>query len=125
MVVERKSAVAYFSLDRDADRKALAALRDREAQGEVEIDMITWPPQLDHKGVAKVSAFYWEKRLLTQSEIDTLEDTTLQNLNKNIAKDPVAEKRSDQVSPGPLPGLTLTAEEKELLAPWRGRPDDH
>lgn len=119
-VYERKSEVGHYRLTFPEERAALAALREKEARGEIEIDMITMPPQIDNKGVPHVTVLYWSKRLLTEDEIDRLEKKQLDEINKqartgNPGRPP---------SPGPVPGLALTDEERELLAPWRGPRDD-
>lgn len=116
IVFHRTSATAHFQLNRDADRIALAKLREREASGEVEIDYITLPPQIDQKGVPHVTALYWVKRLMTDEEIDKIEQKKLQEMAKSGAAKPSSQ--------APLPGIALTEEEKELLAPWKGRKDD-
>lgn len=124
IVYERTSEVAHYQITtKDSDRKALALLREQEARGEVEIDAITMPPQIDMKGNAHVTAFFWRKRLMTEDEIDRVEKKQLEQINK-AAQAGGGGQRSSGPPPGPLAGITLTQEERDALAPYRGARDD-
>lgn len=121
VVYERKSEVGHYRLTDPTERAALATLREKDARGEIDIDFITMPPQIDHKGIPHVTVLYWSKRLLTEDEIDRVEKKQLEELGRaSRAGNPSRQ----QPNPGPIPGMTLTAEERELLAPWKGSRDD-
>lgn len=119
MVYDRKPETGHYRLTIDIERNAFSKLRERIAAGEVDVENITWPPQIDHKGVPHVTVIYWTKRLMSEDEIDKKEQRELERIGKGST--PV------QIStPAPSASMFggLTPEERELLDPWKGPRDD-
>ena len=119
VMYEELSGTAHFRLDDPAEREAFSKLRDRADKGEITIKDATWPPQIDHKGTPHVFVLYLEKRLLREEEITRLEKKQMDTLNKAMKQGAVPLSR-----PEPLPGMTLTEEERDLLKPYRESRDN-
>ena len=119
----KESEVDHFILTNAGQRKAFAKLRDLERRGEVDIETMTWPPQIDQKGTPHVTVIYWKRRVLSQEEVDELSREEVEKLLQQSKTPEGTPAQQRQAEKSPV-GLALTQEERELLGPWRGSGDD-